>query len=70
MIVLLCKLYELKPVHARAFLDSTYGRHLADELSFIEGEINPASAQDHFVELLGRHHGWRDYFRKGIIETR
>ena len=60
--------YKIYPTEARALLDARFGRHLADDLSFIEG--GPVSAEAITKHLNTRHNqpGWRKSFEKAIYE--
>lgn len=60
--------YQLNPEETRTLLDARFGRHLADDLSFIKNQ--PLSAEAITNHLNSRHadHGWRRYFEKSIRE--
>lgn len=67
--------FDLSPEQARNVLDSRFGRHLADDLSFIEGEPGiakgPSSAKAVSKHLASRitDKGWRDCFESAIAEN-
>jgi len=69
MSLLLIEVFEISPEHARRVLDSRFGRHLSDELSFIKGKLTPETAASHVAELL-KDYGWRRYFRDAIRDAR
>ena len=58
--------HKLNPEETRTLLDAKFGRHLADDLSFIEG--GPVSAKAITNHLKSRHadKGWRRHFEKSI----
>jgi hypothetical protein len=60
--------YQLTPEEVTTLLDARFGRHLADDLSFIEG--GPATPEAITKHLSTRHanHGWRRSFEKAIRE--
>lgn len=67
---LMIEIFEISPAHAQRLLDSRHGRHLADELSFVKGQLTAESAIRHLVERMVSTPSWRAYFRKIIVETR
>lgn len=71
----LAKEFELDAEQTREVLDSKFGRHLADDLSFIEGKPGiakgPTSAKaitDHLTARIADR-GWRDCFESAIREN-
>lgn len=62
----LAKHFDLTAEQARDVLDARFGRHLADDLSFIKG--GPATAEAITSHLASRicHHGWRKSFEDTI----
>jgi hypothetical protein len=62
------KTFNLTPEETRTLLDARFGRHLADDLSFING--GPATAQAIITHLEKRYadKGWRRHFEKAIRE--
>jgi hypothetical protein len=66
--------FDLDAEQARTVLDSRFGRHLADDLSFIKGApgiaSGPTSVKAINDYLLSRiaDRGWRDWFEKTIRE--
>lgn len=69
MSLLLMDVFNASPEVVRQTLDSRFGRHLADELSFVKGgKVTPETAVHHAIELLKRS-DWRKYFRKAIHDS-
>ncbi|MGE0108161.1 MAG: hypothetical protein AB7S81_00110 [Bdellovibrionales bacterium] len=61
--------YDLTPEHTRDLLDSKFGRHLVDELSFIEGgPVSKKAIVDHITKLL-KDRKWCLYFGDAINAT-
>ncbi len=62
----LAKHFDLTPEQARDVLDNRFGRHLADDLSFIKG--GPATAEAITSHLASRicHDGWSKSFEETI----
>lgn len=67
--------FELTPEQARDVLDARFGRHLADDLSFIDngkgnahGPISAAAIAKHLTMRVADK-GWRDSFENAIRET-
>lgn len=67
--------FELTAEQARDVLDAKFGRHLADDLSFIEngkdeakGPISTAAINKHLT-LRVADRGWRDCFENAIREV-
>lgn len=70
----LAREFDLNAEQARDVLDSRFGRHLADDLSFIKGKSGIADGPTS-VEAVNNHlaarivdKGWRDCFEKTIRE--
>lgn len=57
--------FDLTAEQVRDVLDARFGRHLADDLSFIEGDLTEASIAAH-LRLRLADSGWHDSFRKSI----
>ena len=70
----LIKIFKLTPEQTRMVLDSSFGRHLADDLSVIKGmpgiANGPSSAKAITAHLIKRINdkGWRDCFENAIRE--
>lgn len=71
----LAKEFDLTAEQARDTLDGRFGRHLADDLSFIEngtgnarGPINAAAIAKHLTARVADQ-GWRDSFKHAIREA-
>lgn len=71
----LAKEFDLTAEQTRDVLDARFGRHLADDLSFIEnsagnakGPISADAIAKHLIER-GADHGWRDSFENAIREA-
>jgi hypothetical protein len=62
------KTFDLTPEETRTLLDARFGRHLADELSFINGGPATAKAITTHLEKRNAEAGWRRYFEKAIRE--
>ncbi len=60
--------FGLTPEQARDVLDARFGRHLADELSFIKGGITKQSISKHLKKLVADK-GWNDCFRNAIKDA-
>lgn len=67
--------FDLTPEQARDVLDARFGRHLADDLSFITngkdeaaGPINAAAITKHLTARVADK-GWRDSFENAIREV-
>ncbi len=71
----LIKNFELTPEQTRTVLDSTFGRHLADDLSFIEsnkpgiasGPISKKAINAHLKKRIANK-GWLDCFETAILK--
>jgi hypothetical protein len=71
----LAKEFHLTAEQARDVLDARFGRHLADDLSFIDngtgnakGPISAAAIAKHLTARVADQ-GWRDSFENAIRET-
>jgi hypothetical protein len=62
--------FDLTPVEIRDLLDARFGRHLADDLSFIDG--GPVSAQAIETHIMARlaDRRWRRWVEQSIAEVR
>ena len=62
--------FDLTPVEIRDLLDSRFGRHLADDLSFIDsGPASPEAIETHIMARLADR-GWRRWVEQSIAEVR
>jgi hypothetical protein len=62
--------FDLKPEQVRDLLDARFGRHLADDLSFIPGgPASPEAIENHIMARLADR-GWRKWFERAVRETR
>lgn len=59
---------KLQPEQTRTLLDAKFGRHLCDDFSFINGEINKASVIKHLNDRYADAK-WRKHFEKSIFEV-
>jgi hypothetical protein len=66
----LAETFKLKPEQARDMLDHRFGRHLADDLSFIPG--GPANEEVITRHLAARfaQPGWKDWVRITLKEIK
>jgi hypothetical protein len=62
------KTFNLTPEETRTLLDARFGRHLADDLSFINGGPATADAITSHLEKRNADKGWRRHFEKAIRE--
>jgi hypothetical protein len=62
------KTFDLTSDETRTLLDARFGRHLADELSFIDGGPATAEVISRYLEERITDKGWRKYFEKTIRE--
>lgn len=62
--------FDLTPVEIRDLLDARFGRHLADDLSFIEG--GPVSAEAIETHIMARlaDRRWRRWVEQSVAELR
>ena len=66
----LAEAFKLSPEQTRDLLDARFGRHLADDLSFIKG--GPTNAQaitDHINSRLADRK-WRSTFERAVREVK
>jgi hypothetical protein len=62
--------FDLTPEQVRDLLGSRYGRHLADDLSFIPGgPVSHEAIEKHIMKRLADR-GWRKWFKTGVREAR
>lgn len=62
------KTFNLTPEETRTLLDARFGRHLADDLSFISGGPVTSLAITTHLEKRNADKGWRRHFEKAIRE--
>lgn len=62
------KTFDLTPEETRMLLDARFGRHLADDLSFIDGGPATADAITSHLEKRNADKGWRKHFEKAVRE--
>ena len=62
------KTFDLTPEETRTLLDARFGRHLADDLSFIDGGPSTAEAITTHLEKRYADKGWRKHYEKAIRE--
>ena len=62
--------FKLTPEQTRNLLDARFGRHLADDLSFIKGGPDSAEKIEAHIKARLEDHGWNRYFRKAVSEAR
>lgn len=63
---LLAEEFALHPEDVRDLLDAKFGRHLADDLSFISGGPVTASVITAHIQARLADRGWRNWFEKAI----
>ncbi len=62
--------FDLTAEQVRNLLDARFGRHLADDLSFIAGgPVSPEAIEQHIMARLADR-GWRKWFEKAVLEVR
>jgi hypothetical protein len=62
--------FDLTPAQVRDLLDARFGRHLADDLSFIPGgPVSREAIEKHIMARLADR-GWRKWFERAVRETR
>ncbi len=62
--------FDLKNEEVRFLLDARFGRHLADDLSFIEGgPIDPEAIERHMMVRLADQN-WRKWFETAVREAK
>jgi hypothetical protein len=62
--------FDLAPSEVRDLLDSRCGRHLADDLSFIQGGPVTAKAIEAHIRDRLAYHGWRKWFEAAIRDMK
>jgi len=60
--------FDLAPDETRMLLDARFGRHLADDLSFIDGGLATAEAILAHLQKRNADKGWRKHYEKAIRE--
>jgi hypothetical protein len=60
--------FDLNAEQARDVLDARFGRHLADDLSFIKGTLTEKTITAH-LKLRISDAGWRENFENAITEV-
>ena len=60
--------FDLNAEQARDVLDARFGRHLADDLSFIKGTLTEKTITAH-LKLRIADAGWRENFESAITEV-
>ena len=66
----LARAFGLKVEEVRTLLDARFGRHLADDLSFIAGGPTTPEAVEFQVEARLANRGWRKWFEVGVSEAK
>ena len=62
--------FDLTPEQVRDLLDARFGRHLADDLSFIpDGPVSREAIEQHIMKRLADR-GWRKWFERAVREAR
>jgi hypothetical protein len=62
--------FDLSPEQVRDLLDARFGRHLADDLSFIPGgPANPEAIEKHIMRRLASRQ-WHRWFEQAVREVR
>ncbi|HXF88862.1 MAG TPA: hypothetical protein VNK48_10965 [Xanthobacteraceae bacterium] len=62
--------FDLTPEQVRDLLDARFGRHLADDLSFIpEGPVSPRAIKSHIKKRIADPR-WRKWFEQAVREAR
>jgi hypothetical protein len=60
--------FDLTPEQVRDLLDARFGRHLADDLSFIPGgPVSPEAIQKHIMKRLADRE-WCKWFERAVRE--
>ncbi|MBF0354951.1 MAG: hypothetical protein HQL43_06935 [Alphaproteobacteria bacterium] len=66
----LAKTFKLKPEQAQGLLDHRFGRHLADDLSFIQGgPVNEEAIKAHLAARLAQP-AWKNLVRITLKEIK
>ena len=62
--------FDLTPEQVRDLLDARFGRHLADDLSFIPGgPVSPEAIEKHIMKRLANR-SWRNWFEQAVRDVR
>jgi hypothetical protein len=62
--------FDLTPEEVRDLLDARFGRHLADDLSFIpSGPVSREAIENHIMMRLADRR-WRRWFEKAVREAK
>jgi hypothetical protein len=62
--------FDLKPEQVRDLLDARFGRHLADDLSFIPGgPVSREAIENHIMTRLADRR-WRKWFEQAVREAK
>ena len=62
--------FDLTPVQLRDLLDARFGRHVADDLSFIlGGPVTGQAVEKHIMTRLADR-GWSKWFERAVREAR
>lgn len=62
--------FDLKSEEIRILLNARFGRHLADDLSFIDGGPVTADAVEHHIMMRLANRVWRKWFDAATQEAR
>ena len=62
--------FDLKDDEVRTLLDARFGRHLADDLSFISGGPATPEVIEHHIMARLADRGWRRWFETAVREAR
>jgi hypothetical protein len=58
--------FDVTPEQLRDLLDARFGRHVADDLSFIQGgPVSPEAVEQHIMKRLADR-GWRKWFERAV----
>jgi hypothetical protein len=61
--------FDLAPEQIRDLLDARFGRHLADDLSFIPGgPVSAEAIEQHITKRLADRQ-WRRWFERAVVEA-
>ncbi|QQR69225.1 MAG: hypothetical protein IPI58_00635 [Alphaproteobacteria bacterium] len=66
----LAEAFNLTQEQTRDLLDARFGRHLADELSFIKGGPTTAQAITDHIKMRIADRKWRGYFNSALREIK
>lgn len=62
--------FDLTPEQVRELLDARFGRHLADDLSFMPGGPVSREAIENPIMARLADRGWRKWFEQAVREAR